>query len=100
MNMLYMMFDKNNCMVKIGYTSNIEGRKRYYKTHNPSAEMRWKCSGETTQEKKAREDLAQIANTRVGRTEWFEVSDSVYEMLYQSGFECINSRKKVINRFA
>jgi hypothetical protein len=97
--MLYLMMNKVNdkYLVKVGETSNIETRRRAYKSSNPYAIMRSTCAG-TRDEEKAAHRLLATMGTKVKETnEWYEVSKEVFEEFYQEGMGKVRPRQRPIN---
>ena len=86
--MLYLMMCKSNNknIVKVGVTRQLTQRRAQYKSHNPFAIMRSSCAGTEGQENKCHSLLNQIGK-RITGTEWFEVSDEVFQDLYSQGMQ-------------
>ena len=84
--MLYLMMDKNRNynLVKVGRSSDLNSRRSSYRSSNPFAIMRSTCAGTNNAELTAHGLLSQVG-TRVPRTEWFIVSDDIFEELYEKG---------------
>lgn len=95
--MLYLMMDqKKKCnLVKVGESRQLNNRRSNYKSHNPFAIMRSTCAGTENEEYKCHCILYKIGQ-RVPGTEWFIVSDVVFEMLYQQGMGYFFPEKKNI----
>lgn len=96
--MVYLMMDKNTRgnLVKIGVSRDLTSRRRSYKTHNPYAIMRSSCAGTESQESKAHSILARNGK-RIKGTEWFEVSDEMFERLYKQGMKAIFPKQNPIH---
>lgn len=87
--MLYLMMCKNNGnknLVKVGVTRQLSARRHQYKSHNPYAIMRSSCAGTENQEIKCHSMLLKMGK-RVRGTEWFEVSDEVFQNIYKQGMK-------------
>jgi hypothetical protein len=96
--MLYLMMNKVNdkYLVKVGETSNIETRRRAYKSANPYAIMRSTCAGTEDEEKAAHRLLATMGTKVKGTDEWFEVSNEVFEEFYQKGMGKVRPKQSPI----
>ena len=96
--MLYLMMDKSNNTVKVGYSDrgNVKHRRRAYKTHNPLAIMRSTCAGNTTLERKCQKQLEEMGQ-RIKGTEWFIVDDWTFTHLSVRGMGAFNDVKTVIH---
>jgi hypothetical protein len=97
--MLYLMMNKVNdkYLVKVGKTSNIDNRRRAYKSANPYAIMRSTCAGTANEEKAAHRLLATIGTKVKETNEWYEVSKEVFEEFYQEGMGKVRPRQRPIN---
>ena len=91
--MLYLMMcqGKEKNMIKVGYTSerSCQTRRKDYTTHNPLAIMRSHCAGNKEAEKEARATLVKMGATREKGSEWFEVSDELFNSLYNDGLRFV-----------
>lgn len=90
--MLYLMMDKGAGynLVKIGYSDGLRKlhqRRGAYFSYNPRAIMRSSCAGSRQQELESRAKLVEMEARRIPSTEWFEVSDEVFQLLYEKGME-------------
>ena len=96
--MVYLMMDKTarGNLVKVGESRDLTSRRRNYKSHNPYAIMRSSCAGTETQERKAHSILAN-SGKRVRGTEWFEVSDGVFQTLYEKGMAAFFPKQSPIH---
>lgn len=85
--MVYLIMDKTvrGNLVKVGESRDLTSRRRNYKSHNPYAIMRSSCAGTESQERKAHSILVKFGGKRIKGTEWFEVSDEVFQTLYEKG---------------
>ena len=83
-----MLDDKGDrYLAKVGYSdrSNISNRRQAYYSYNPFAIMRSKCAGGRDEETTARQKLEKAALARVKGTEWFIVTEKLYDELYEKG---------------
>lgn len=96
--MVYLMMDKTarGNLVKVGESRNLTSRRRNYKSHNPYAIMRSSCAGTEGREKQAHSILANFGK-RIRGTEWFEVSDEVFQMLYKKGMGAFFPKQQPIH---
>lgn len=90
--MLYLMMDKKSdcCLVKVGYSDgirNIKTRRKSYYSYNPFAIMRSSCAGSTAMEKECRQLLTEWGGERIIGTEWFVVSEQLFNELYNQGMK-------------
>ncbi len=76
--------------LKTGQAKNIANRLKQYKTTNPTVKLLDTCfipeERLDKKEKEYQEDMKWFG-TKVGKTEWFEVSKEVYEKLAEVGFK-------------
>ena len=88
--MLYLMMQKTDSLylVKVGYSKGgtCQRRKTYY-TYNPTAIMRSSCAGSTSMEHSCHCQLEEESICRVKGTEWFIVSQELFNTLYQEGMK-------------
>jgi hypothetical protein len=87
--MLYLLHQKNENKVKVGYSSQrgrngILARMKQYKTHNPSFICRSYCRGSRADEKHCHNILYELGTKEKG-SEWVEVSKELYDELYTKG---------------
>lgn len=98
--MLYLMMcqGKEKNMVKVGLTQDrsCERRRKEYRTHNPLAIMRSRCAGTNGAEKDARAFLTEKGGVREEGSEWFCVSDEVFDNLYKQGLGYVFPKVKNI----
>ena len=94
--MLYLMMDKNRSynLVKVGRSSDLNSRRNSYRSSNPFAIMRSTCAGTSNAELTAHGLLSKVG-TRVPRTEWFIVSDDIFEELYEKGMFYFFPKNKI-----
>lgn len=89
--MLYLMLDDkgDRYLAKVGYSdrSNISNRRQTYYSHNPLAIMRSKCAGGRDEEITARQKLEKAALARIKGTEWFVITEQLYDELYDKGMQ-------------
>ena len=94
--MLYLMMSNttDGKLVKVGTSRDLKKRRQVYKSHNPLAIMRSSCAGTEESEFEAHEILSNIGKRIVG-TEWFFVSETIFETLYLQGMGYFFSNKKI-----
>ena len=85
------MLDQNKTknFAKVGFTTarsrvNQSTRWGHYQTHNPSAIVRSTCAGMRPQENQCHKILYGLGQ-KVKGSEWVEVSDELFQELYQKG---------------
>lgn len=81
-------------LVKVGVSRDLAKRRRVYKSHNPLAIMRSSCAGVEESEFEAHKILSTVGK-RISGTEWFFVSESIFEALYLQGMGYFFSNKKI-----
>ena len=94
--MLYLMMDEScgKLLVKVGETRDLKSRRRSYKSHNPLAIMRSSCAGTEIAEEYCHKELAKLGE-RVPRTEWFVVSETVFNYLYTMGMKAFFTDRNI-----
>ena len=94
--MIYLMMDqKKNCnLVKVGLSRKLNDRRADYYSLNPMAIMRSSCSGTEAAENACRDTLKKLGK-RIKGTEWFIVSDEIFEKLYNEGMGFFYSNRKI-----
>lgn len=88
--MVYIMLDTNSnnqFFVKVGQSRKPSIRRKFYKTHSPTAQMSSVMAGTESAEKKYKKKLEKIAIKRLDSSEWFEVSEEVYKKIEKQGFK-------------
>ena len=97
--MLYLMLDKRNnqFFAKVGLAKRPKERRRAYSTHNPCAIMRSTCAGTGAEELRCREVLGRYSLRRLGSTEWFEVDEKTFNLLYKKGMGLLRPNQKPIH---
>ena len=88
MNVLYLMMDKTDKenLVKVGFSDGgTSKRRRQYYGYNPRAIMRSSCAGSRSMENTCRKILEEQGARRIKGTEWFVVSNELFEKLYNGG---------------
>lgn len=97
--MLYLMLDKRNnqFFAKVGMAKRPSERRRAYSTHNPCAIMRSTCAGTGNEENLCRSALSKRSIRRIGSTEWFEVTEEVFTLLYENGMGFLRPKQKPIH---
>lgn len=101
MKCIYLIIDKNNALVKIGYTSNLTQRIYQYTTANPKAYIRDYCkiyekTGRSL-EKQAQAELRRLGGIPViatmdGKiTEWYDLENNpmVLQGLLTDGLQAL-----------
>lgn len=86
--MLYLMMDRGNQLVKVGFSdgvANLSRRRKAYFSYNPSTIMRSSCAGSTALEKECHKKLVADGAERITGTEWFLVSPALFNALYTQG---------------
>lgn len=96
--MLYLMMEKSNnkFFVKVGESTNLDARRKTYKTHNPTAIMRSTCAGRKDAEKLARTVLDKLGK-RLSRSEWYEVDETVFNRFYSEGLKVVRPKQSPIH---
>lgn len=80
------MMNQEGNLVKVGQTKKLKERRQAYKTHNPTAIMRSTCAGGRLDEAACEMLLIGHHNAQqVNGTEWYKVSQEVFDSLYQLG---------------
>lgn len=94
--MVYLMMDqKKNCnLVKVGLSRKLNDRRAAYYSLNPMAIMRSSCSGTEAAENACRDTLKKLGK-RIKGTEWFIISDEIFEKLYNEGMGFFYPNKKI-----
>lgn len=94
--MVYLMMDqKKNCnLVKVGLSRKLNDRRAAYYSLNPMAIMRSSCAGTEAAENACRDTLKKLGK-RIKGTEWFIVSDEVFEKLYNEGMGFFYASRKI-----
>ena len=80
--MLYLM------MNKVGLSdrpAKLRQRRSSYRSHNPRAIMRSSCAGNTAEERSCHYSLSAAGGSRILGTEWFAVSQELFNELYNKG---------------
>lgn len=98
--MLYLMMDKRNgeYLVKVGFSNRkIENRRSAYYSYNPLAIMRSTCAGSSAMEKECHYSLTKWGGIRIKGTEWFVVSESLFNKLYEKGMSAFRPRYQPIH---
>jgi len=97
--MLYLMLDKGDgrYFVKCGFSSSPKRRLNDYTTHNPTAIMRSTCAGTRSTELLARKTLASMSICRIKSSEWFEVTQEVFNLFYAKGMEVLRPAQHPIH---
>ena len=97
--MIYMVVNKEQHAVKIGYTNNIERRMHEYKTHDPFVKM---IDYFTTGDLKKDYAIEQLAHdemdtmkklTRISNTEWYIMDKKTYKKFTEKTFKKVKCLK-------
>lgn len=97
--MLYLMLDKRGGQyyAKVGLAQRPKERRKSYATHNPCAIMRSTCAGVAHDEITCRNELARMSKGRINSTEWYEVDEQTFNLLYSKGMGALKSKQKPIH---
>jgi hypothetical protein len=88
--MLYLMMNKSDkeLLVKVGFSdrpAKLRQRRLAYRSYNPRAIMRSSCAGNTAEEHNCHCTLSAAGGSRILGTEWFVVSQELFDELYNKG---------------
>ena len=85
--MLYLMMNKadNKYLVKVGKSSDLPTRRKFYQSANPTAIMRSTCAGTGNEERAAHRLLATMGTKLSGTNEWYEVNKETFDDFYKKG---------------
>lgn len=100
--MLYLMMNKTDktYLVKVGYsdgTRNLSNRRKQYFSYNPTAIMKSSCAGPSCSENTCHAMLAEMGGQRIKGTEWFYVSEALFNDLYKQGMGLFKPNQKPIH---
>ena len=99
--MLYLMMSTTHTkfLVKVGFSNGVRSlnnRRKAYYSHNPGAIMRSTCAGSVSMECQCHSQLSTIGN-RISGTEWFEVSEKIFDELYEKGMSYFRPNQQPIH---
>ena len=97
--MLYLMLDKSETKynAKVGLARKPSVSRREYLTYNPCAIMRSTCAGTANEELSCWTTLSKISIGRVDFTQWFEVDEKTFNLLYEKGMGLLRPNQKPIH---
>lgn len=97
--MIYLAMQRSGdrYVVKVSATgSRISYEKDALKQNNPLAIIRSSCAGKSAQAYIAEQELSKLG-VRIYGTHWYEVSQGVFELLYEQGLKVLRPRQKTIH---
>jgi hypothetical protein len=77
MSKLYMLIMKENRLLKVGFTRNLNKRIKDYQTTNPIAEFIGIVNGTIQDEREYHDELEELGFTRIEGTEFFEIPKNI-----------------------
>ena len=88
--MLYLMMDRTNkeYLIKVGFSdrpNHLATRRKAYYSHNPRAIMRSSMAGSRATELDCRNKITALGGARITGTEWFVISEQLFNDLYKNG---------------
>ena len=97
--MIYLAMQKSGdrYVVKVSATGRrISCEKDTLKQNNPLAIIRSSCAGKAAQAYIAEQELSKLG-VRIYRTPWYEVSQGVFELLYENGLKVLRPGQKIVH---
>ena len=89
-------------LVKVGFSdrsAKLRHRRAAYRSHNPRAIMRSSCAGNTAEERSCHCSLSAAGGSRILGTEWFVVSQELFDELYNKGMGYFKPNHQPIHFF-